>query len=52
MYMPFTMSWDEVVAASDQEIVDAYMAGGMDRRQAEAYVAEIRRAEDPNNFVE
>jgi len=42
MITPQTMTWEEVLAASDEEIVAAYMDDGMAREQAEAFVAELR----------
>lgn len=51
MILPTTMDWDEAVAATDEELVDAYVSDGMDAQQAQAYAAEIRAAvADPSHI--
>ncbi|MGH2841245.1 MAG: hypothetical protein ACRDKY_10545 [Solirubrobacteraceae bacterium] len=51
MFLPSSMDWDEAVAASDEEIISAYIAGGMDQRTAEAFAAEIRAAADRGRLI-
>ena len=44
MITPLTMTEKEFLAATDEELVSAYMADGETESGARAYVAEIRNA--------
>lgn len=42
MIGPLTMSWEQVLEASDEEVVAAYRRDGLSQLEAEATVVEIR----------